>query len=287
LPFTQPLSIVTDNEWLVDRMFWPRDNSKGSTRTRPVQVVEKAAREMGLWSMYDRSGVSEAEYLTVSGGIATGDPAEAQQVSDSVRIRFASHESHPNHAKSDFHVGKGKGHRAVTGDHWDAIRWLAKRFGREIPAWATPEEVATRAGVSKAAATTRASNTKAKEGAIIRELTAEWRGQKGIVASSREIALQHQLSDAAAKRIRKSVIERRRITRIEVLYEPVAQADRPKGFPRKAWDERTKTPYRLRLVGEESPSKPVYYESQERAQAARAKLAEFYGLETQVRTEQT
>ena len=123
-----------------------------------VQTVMKALEEMGLDYYYDCSGLSNSEYLMVS----IEDPETLGPVDGSEsKIRFANHEAKPTyeamHGEADYEVQKGQGHNMGMGNHWAAIAWLAKRYNKSIPNWATADKVAERKASALKGAETRAA----------------------------------------------------------------------------------------------------------------------------------
>lgn len=197
--------------------------------TVPAQRILKAARAMGLVCRYDRSALSEAEYLRVSDG------------EDEVKIRLATHEARPTYqnlyGSADFEVGKwGKTGPGTHGDEWDAVEWLARRFRRKLPAFAEAERREARRAAALKAAATRERGRKERETTLVRELVKKLRAA-GVAKppTLSDLSRDHALSGESARRVKRALQKYLGVVSVDVEHNPVSMADRPPGTVRSIW----------------------------------------------------
>ncbi|HBM14372.1 MAG TPA: hypothetical protein DD390_16885, partial [Rhodospirillaceae bacterium] len=178
-----------------------------------------------------RSRLSEAEYVEVT---TEDDDRRA-------KIRIANHETRPTYGRAygyaDFEIPKnGVSRGDVHGDVYHCIRWLADRFEKPVPAWASEAQVASRSARSQQAAGTRWTMQKQVEAVLIRDLLEADRSKRLTQAQVSAFTRKY-LPKAALSRITQAFNERRKATHVSLRHDPHTFDDRPSGWPRKHWQE--------------------------------------------------
>ena len=199
--------------------------------SRNVELLDKFAQESGLYIYMQRSRLSEAEYVEVT---TEDDDRRA-------KIRIANHETRPTYGRAygyaDFEIPKnGVSRGDVHGDVYHCIRWLADRFEKPVPAWASEAQVASRSARSQQAAGTRWTMQKQVEAVLIRDLLEADRSKRLTQAQVSAFTRKY-LPKAALSRITQAFNERRKATHVSLRHDPHTFDDRPSGWPRKHWQE--------------------------------------------------